>query len=130
MRSKALAVLVAAAIVGCGGGNDSDETEQSAQQPPEQAEQNSTEPTKLEGPRTKANVVKTLGYTKEADGYTTGPCKATDIAYNKKSVAVLEKTAPNPNGLVKNESGTAGVLFDKVTYFCAIQAGNRLKRIP
>jgi hypothetical protein len=130
MRWKALAVLAAVAIAGCGGGGSDDTGTQSAQ-PPEQSSPPTTEPTKLTGKRTKAKVIKTLGYTKDGDFYTApGGCKVTGISWDKKSTAALAKQADPPGNLVKNDSGTAGILLDKATYFCAIQAAHRLQQIP
>ncbi len=132
MRSKALAVLFTVAIVGCGGGNDSNDSTAASQAP----EQNGTTapaakaPTKLVGARTKANVAKALAYEKTGDGYASGACEVKDIAPTKKDVAALAKIADPPGALVKNDSGTAGVLLTKVSYFCAIQAANHLKVIP
>ncbi len=136
MRSKALAVLFVVAIVGCGGGDDSKDDTTAQSQAPEQNATKTTgsdvkQPTKLVGAPTEANVAKALAYEKQGKIYVgAGGCTFKAIAPNKKAVAALAKVADPPNQLVKNSSGSAGVLLTKVTYFCAIQAANHLKFIP
>jgi hypothetical protein len=135
MRWKALAVLVVVAVAGCGGDDSDDSGTQSAQstqstQPPEKSG-SQTELTKLKGPQTKANVIKTLGYTKDGDKYTApGGCVVTEITWNKETTDAAAKKADPPNSFYKNDAGTAGVQLEKVSYFCAIQAAHRLQLIP
>jgi hypothetical protein len=129
MRLKALAVLAVVAVAGCGG-SDSEETDQ-AQQTGQQTTQ-TTRPDKLEGARTRENVLRTLGLTKEGDTYDFGfpGCSVVAVATTKDEVEKLEDEVDKPEQLVKNESGSAAVQLAEVKYFCAIHAATELKRIP
>jgi hypothetical protein len=136
MRLKALALLAAVAVAGCGG-DGSEETDQ-AQQQPEQTtkqqttKQQTTDPEKLVGARSRENVLRTLGLTKRGDAYDFGfpGCSALAVAITKDEVKKLEGTVDNAQEIVKNESGSAAVQLAVVRYFCAIHAANQLKGIP
>ena len=118
-QRNALAVLATAAIAGCGGGSDDDEQ---AKRPPP--------PKKLEGPRTEANVVRTLGLKKQGDGYAWGrDCKVRGVAYTKSGVRKLARKSAK-NEVVKNKTGTAAVSLVRPKYACAIQAAIKLRQIP
>jgi hypothetical protein len=131
MRLKALAVLAAVALAGCGG-DDSEETDQAQQQPEQTTKQKTTEPEKLVGKRTRENVLRTLGLTKSGENYVFpgAGCQVVEVAIDKKAVKKLEDSVDDPQTIIKNESGSAAVQLTEVKYFCAIQAANRLKRIP
>jgi hypothetical protein len=131
MRLKALAVLAAVAVAGCGG-DDSEETDQAQQQPEQTTKQKTTEPEKLVGKRTRENVLRTLGLTKSGENYVFpgAGCQVVEVAIDKKAVKKLEDSVDDPQTIIKNGSGSAAVQLTEVKYFCAIQAANRLNRIP
>jgi hypothetical protein len=128
MTVRAVAELAAVAAAGCGG-DDSEGTQQAQRGT---TEQQTTRPEKLEGARTRENVVRTLGLTKEGDVYNFEfpGCSVVAVATTKEEVKKLEGEVDKPEQLVKNESGSAAVQLAEVKYFCAIHAATELKRIP
>src|SRR5687767_12571009 len=93
MRLKALALLAAVAVAGCGG-DGSEETDQAQQQPEQTTKQQTTDPEKLVGARSRENVLRTLGLTKRGDAYDFGfpGCSALAVAITKDEVKKLEGT--------------------------------------
>jgi outer membrane protein assembly factor BamE (lipoprotein component of BamABCDE complex) len=128
LRLRAVAVLAAVAAAGCGG-DDSEGTQQAQQGT---TEQQATRPEKLEGARTRENVLRTLGLTKKGDAYDFGfpGCSVVAVAITKDEVKKLEGEVNKQEQLVKNESGSAAVQLAEVKYFCSIHAATELRRIP
>jgi len=134
MKLKALAVLAAALLASCGGGDDSDDNDSASSQPaPAPASpKDAKAPHQLEGKATQASVIDALALEKDGSTYafSGGPCKVNDFAFTKGDVENLTNSAQTEENVIKNDSGTAAVELKKLDYFCAIQAANRLKFIP
>ncbi len=142
MKLKALVVLAATLVAGCGGGDDSDDNagngngndQPVVEQPAEKTDgdDKAAVPQKLTGARNEKNVMKALGLEKEGDAYTFsgGPCRVNAFVVNEAGVKKLKSDAAAPANVIANDSGNTAVELDKLEYFCAIQAANRLKNVP
>jgi hypothetical protein len=131
MTLRALAVLAAVAVAGCGG-NDSEETVQAEKPERQTTGQKESNPEKLVGTRTRENVLRTLGLRKRGDVYDFDfpACTAVAVATTRDEVKKLEDAVKNEGEIIKNESGSAAVQLAEVRYFCAIHAKQELEGIP
>jgi hypothetical protein len=66
----------------------------------------------------------------EAYTFSGGPCKISEFAIDEAGAEKLIDGAKEPRNVIKNDSGTAAVELTELSYYCAIQAANRLKNIP